>query len=45
MGRISADWAVLKGILFHLIYNAVKHSKKGGKITIRAEEELGFLVI
>lgn len=45
LGRISTDWAVLKCVLFHLVYNAVKHSKKGSNITIKVDEELGFLVL
>ena len=31
------DWSILHCSVFHLVYNAVKHSKKGTAILIRAE--------
>ena len=32
--NLTSDWSVLMCALFHLIYNAVKHSRKCSEITI-----------
>lgn len=42
---VCTDWAILKCGLFHLIYNAVKHSLKNSEISVSAElDDQGSLV-
>lgn len=43
--EITTDWSLLRCSLYHLLYNAVKHAKKGTLIDFLVELEGSFFLI